>query len=164
MAWSTLTSRNAGDAILASDQQITAANFAELAPFFSAFTTYTPTLTQSGAVNKTSNYCRFVKVGRLVIAQLNLDCTGAGTGGNVVLAGLPTPATSSLAVGSRIGTGHIYDASTSTRYVGMAEIRSSTTVALVTDATGNDGWGAVPNIALANTDQVNFSVVYEAAS
>jgi hypothetical protein len=163
MAWSTLTARSAGDAILASDQNITAANFVELAPFFSTFTNYTPTLTQSGAVTKTSGYCRYLQIGKLVIAQVNLSCTGAGTGGNVVLVGLPIAATASLAVGSRCGTGHIFDASTSTRYVGVAEIRSSTTVGLVTDVTGVDAWGAAPSIALANTDQINFAVMYEAA-
>lgn len=82
MAWSTLTARSAGDAILASDQNITADNFAELAPFFSAWTTFTPTLSSStGGLNLGTTATQtgaYLKVGRLVIWRAEWIAGGSG--------------------------------------------------------------------------------------
>lgn len=135
-----------------------------LGPLKSAWTAYVPTLTQGAALSKTDAYCRYLKVGRLVIAQVNISVGATGTAGTAFAVSLPTAAAAALSAGSRIGTGHIFDASAGTRYIGAAEVATSTTVTLVTDVTGGNSWGAVPSIALGSTDQISFAVTYEAAS
>jgi len=160
MAWATLTNRNAGDAILASDQNITADNFDELAPFFSAWTAWTPTVTQSGTVTQTA-VARYLKVGRLVIANCRITVSGTGTGGTAVAVSLPVAAENSLHV---VGTSWIYDANPGTRYVCTIDLASTTTVNFLHDTSGASAWGASPNLALANADQIRFQAIYEAAS
>lgn len=129
-----------------------------------AWTTYTPTLTQSGAVTKTVTEASYMKIGRLVIASGYLTCTGAGSANNAVLVGVPVTAASGSAV---IGSGWVYDASSSAWYAGPATLQSTSVfgfalsgnTALVAGATGS-GFTA----ALANTDQVRYAIMYQSAS
>lgn len=128
-----------------------------------AWTSYTPTLTQSGAVTKTVNVGKWIRIGRTIIAQFDLTCTGAGTGNNEVLVGLPVTA-AALVGNPHFGAMMIYDASTTTRYNGNAEARSTTTVALSYNQATAAVWGVGPNIALASGDILRGIVTYEAAT
>lgn len=128
-----------------------------------AWTTYTPTLTQSGAVTKTVTYARYMKVGRMITAQVALLATGAGTAGQQVRIGLPvTAATNDLTIGS----GRIYDLSANTMYGGIAHTPTTTAAFLVASATnGVDVLGAVGfTAALAAGDIITGSFTYEAAA
>jgi hypothetical protein len=126
-----------------------------------AWTSYTPTLTQSATVTKTVTYAKYMKIGRLVIVNLLLAVTGAGTAANAVLVGLPV--TAATGDGS-IGAGYIYDASVSTIYNGVADLASTTTADLLAPATGG-GLGAFGfTAALAASDAVSLSAMYEAAT
>lgn len=131
-----------------------------------AWTSYTPTLTQSGAVTKTVTYAKYMKVGRLVVVNLLLSCTGSGTAGNAVKIGLPVAAAVSSAV--PIGTGYINDSSANLIYYGLADFASSTTeVQLLVIQQGSAaavlGAGSF-TAALATGDGVGLYVMYESAT
>jgi hypothetical protein len=126
-----------------------------------AWTSFTPTLTQPGAITKTNTYSRWTRFGRTILASFSLAVTAAGTAGSPVQVGLPF----SCAVGGQTaGSGWIYDASTTTRYAGSWEASGTTVVALVTDVTGGNVWGAVPSLALASGDVMEGILLFEAAA
>jgi hypothetical protein len=128
-----------------------------------AWATYIPTLTQSGAVTKTVNAARYMKVGRHIVAQVFLTVTGAGTGGNAILVGLPETAVSALAFGS----GYLLDASGGLFYAGVA-YPSSTTAAgiLIGNGAGVANVAGIAGFtgALASGDVIGMNFSYESAT
>lgn len=126
------------------------------------WTSFTPTLTQSATPTKTVVYARYIKLGRLVIAQVYLNVTSSGTGANNVIVGLPvTAAQASLPAGSL----YIYDASVGVNYIATATLASTTTIFGVrgdgsAGVLGSSGFTA----ALANGDSVLYNVQYESAT
>lgn len=128
-----------------------------------AWTSFTPTLTQSGAVTKTVNYAKYQRIGRTIIAQYDLTMTGAGTTANAVLVGLPVAAAYS-ATNIYIGSGAIIDASTTTLYTGEWALASANTVQMNIDQASFSPWGLAPNLALASGDVIRLHVIYEAAT
>lgn len=151
----------------AAGQILTAAGldaaFAALFPH-GVWTDYTPTLTQSATVTKTTTYGRYLKIGRLVVAQVNLSVTGAGTAANSVLLGLPVAAAAANVIA---GSGIIFDTSASTVYPGIPEVASASTVlfwpaAVDGTATGLGARGFVAG--LASGDIIRALLVYESAA
>lgn len=124
-----------------------------------AWESYTPSLTQSGNVTKTVTYAKYTQINKLCICNVRLDVTGTGTAGSNLVVGLPL--TASVGAGLRIGSGVIYDASAAVAYAAIMNTVSSTTISFVGDWSGANSWGSSPNIAIANTDQVSFSIMYE---
>jgi hypothetical protein len=125
-----------------------------------SWTSYTPTLTQSGTVTKTVTYAKYLACGKLILGNVRLAATGAGTTNNPVLVGLPVASqtTTSLCVGS----GDLVDSSAGLHYVGAAVLASTTTIGLVAD--GLATWvGNAPNFALASGDEIRIWFHYEAA-
>lgn len=118
---------------------------------------YTPTLTQSVTVTKTTSYARYCQFQKTVIVQVYLVATSAGTAAQEVVVGLPLTATGST--GRAIGTGFIYDASANVIY-NMTSFLATTTTAKFFWQSGF-GFGFSPNIALANGDQLAFTFTYE---
>ena len=55
-----------------------------LAPFFTGWVSYTPQIDQGASANiaKTVNYAKYLRVGNLVMVQLNVTFTAGGTGSN----------------------------------------------------------------------------------
>lgn len=135
-----------------------------LGPPDTAWTGYTPTLVQSGAVTKTVTYAKYTRVGRLITVQGLLTCTGPGTAANPVSIGLPVAA--AQAANMSCGVGEIFDASASLVYKGTAIIATTTTIQLrattttVANVLGVDAFTA----ALASPDVVSFAVAYESAT
>ena len=129
-----------------------------------AWTSFTPTLTQSGTVTNTATWCKYGRWGRLIVANFYVTVTGTGTASNVITIGLPvTAATSSVAFGS----GYIYDNSTGIYYPGIAYLASGTTASLIdaTQSSTTPTLGAAGfTAALAANDIVNLTLTYEAAS
>jgi len=122
-----------------------------------AWVDYTPTLTQSATVTKTvvqARYCQFQKT---IIGQVVMNVTSAGTIGNIVLIGLPLAVRSGTPL---IGAGYIYDQNTNIIYNLTFVGNGSTTAGFY--QTGNY-WGASPNLALANQDQIALTFSYEIA-
>jgi hypothetical protein len=141
---------------LSAGQVLTAATMNSIG---AAWESYTPTLTQSVTVTKTVNYAKYCQINKLIVVDVHMTCTGAGTAGNAVLVGLPITAAS--VTGRNIGALWLYDASTNTLY-NCASILNNSTTAKFLYQTGSE-WGISPNLALANTDQISFQFCYEAA-
>lgn len=131
------------------------------------WTGFTPTLTQSGAVSKTVDYAEYVQLGKLVVGNVRLTCTGSGTLGTSVLAGLPVAATATtggiLAPGTVVGSGIIWDNDGLNGFDTTVHLRSSTSVGFRhTDSSVWTGdWGSGIPIALQVNDRVTYSFVYE---
>lgn len=126
------------------------------------WTSYTPTITQSGTVTKTTTYAKYRSYGGTTDVIVFLTCTGAGTGNNAITVSLPTTAASATA--NLVGHGEILDAGTG-RYGVSVQIASTTTVNFyrVDTATVSGVVGVDPNFALANTDTIKFFCTYEQA-
>lgn len=130
-----------------------------------AWTAFTPTLTQSATVTKTVTYAKYVRLGRVISANISVVVTGAGTASNAIVAGLPVAVATGVTM---LGVGYIYDASANAVYKATVEVGSPTTSALFrpASATGNDflGANAPMTAALASGDLIVYAVTYEAAS
>jgi len=129
-----------------------------------AWTSWTPTVTQSGSVTVTNTRSRFARYGRTIIATFNLSVTGTGTASNSVSVSLPVTAAAS---GIASGTGALTDASASITYLAVTWIGSTTAINLF--GTSTDGAGvalgsAIFTAALASGDTLQATLVYEAAS
>ena len=135
-------------------------------PVHGAWNTYTPTLTQSVAVTKTVSYASWTRNGRTISVNVLLTVTSTGTAANPILIGLPVSAAGSANV--PIGTGSVYDSSTTIMYPGIAVWQSATTCGIFGAATGGGLLGQIGmSAALTNTptaDLVMLSLTYEAAS
>lgn len=127
-----------------------------------ASSAYTPTLTQSGTVTKTSTYTHFFQIGKMVVAWVKLDVTGSGTANNVILLGLPVAAVTTYA--APIGFGEVNDATGSVDYPGQWYLNNTTTARLFrTDIDATDYVGKDPNFALASGDAIYATLIYESA-
>lgn len=131
-----------------------------------AWTSWTPTLTQSGAVTKTVTYAKYLKLGRTVLGQVALVAAGAGTANNAITVSMPFTAVN----GSNMpaGAGYVFDSSAGTLY--PAVLLNSTTAVwsfLPSSAAGSTvlgASGAPMSAALASGDTIQFSFHYEATS
>jgi hypothetical protein len=130
-----------------------------------AWSTWSPTLTQSGTVTATTNTAAFGRWGRLIVAVFRLTVTGTGTASNAVTVSLPVTA---ARTNDYVGAGAIYDNSATLNYGANIALNSSTTVAFNAQAnqSGPDVRLGVAQFtaALAVNDIVSGFVVYEAAS
>jgi hypothetical protein len=134
-----------------------------LGPPDAAWTSYTPTLTQSGAVTKTVTYAKYTKIGRLVICNVQLVCTGAGTGAAVVAVGLPpyVPVQTGL---MPIGTFTIRDISAAASYVAYAAPVTTTTVQGMPSVSTNYLGAQIFTAALASPDEIGLALAYESTT
>lgn len=102
-------------------------------PYSGVLTSYTPTVSQGGAVTVTTNYARYQRTGRWVRGTIKLTVTGSGVGAvNVITVAAPvTAATNSIACGS----GYIVDASAAaTSKFGLVTLYSSTAFGIMGDS------------------------------
>lgn len=130
-----------------------------------AWTSYTPTLTQSGAVTKTVDRAKYVQIGKIVHVSVFLTVTGTGTANNGITITLPV--TGVAGSGSSLGVGRVYDASANLIYRGITVATSTSVVEIQAPGStvgGGLGTTATPfTAALASSDVVEFSATYEAA-
>lgn len=120
---------------------------------------YTPTLTQSATISKTVTNARYCQIQKTVFVQVYMIATSAGTAGNQLIIGLPITARTSF--GTTYGVAQLYDANTNLMYICSTYQHSPTAVSFIYQ-TGNP-FGISPAITIANGDQLQFSIVYEAA-
>jgi hypothetical protein len=130
----------------------------------SAWSTWTPTVTQAVAVTVSVTRARYAQLGKVVHFNAVLAVTGAGSGGTQISMSLPVTAQASgFIIG---GAGYITDASASLNYHGLPYLTSTTGVGLSPTTVGV-GFGLLGAVgftaALANTDTINISGTYEAA-
>lgn len=166
MAWTSPMTAVAGVALAAANWNAHVRdNLKALLPLdIVAWTSYTPTFTQSGAVSKTVTYAKYQQIGKIVTVRGLLVCTGSGTANALITIGLPVTAATTTDV--PCGTGYI---KTTSWFPGLATTVSTTTIALI-DATASTGsslglgqTGTAASGALASTNQVGFFACYEAA-
>jgi hypothetical protein len=163
MAWTTPGTATAGEVLTAAFWNTNVRdNSLELAPFFSGFTNYTPTLTQSATISKTIVTARYLQIGKLVVVFFNLLGTSAGTAGNNVTVGLPVTARDGGSA-FKYGVGHIYDDSAAVSYSGLFSAATTTSAVFVGDWSAAVGWGSNPSIAFTTNDRITGILLYEAA-
>ena len=130
-----------------------------------AWTTWTPTLTQSGAVTATVTHAVYGRWGRLIIVNFRLAVTGTGTASNAVTVSLPTTAARTNMV---VGTGNVFDQSTGLSYSGNIFLPSTTTLDFRQHGTGTatDNRLGVAGFtaALASGDGLDGFFMYEAST
>ena len=129
------------------------------------WTSWTPTVRQSGVVPFTNFLSRYVRGARRKIDFVtSLNVTGTGTAANPITVSLPVAAAIS---GIPIGQGVLFDASTTMFYPAIAWLQSTTTVSLfnATTSAGAQILGqAIFTAALTSPDTIQISGSYEAAS
>ena len=130
-----------------------------------AWSTYTPTLTQSATPTKTVTIGRYARIGRTIVGTVSLAVTSSGTAANAVLVGLPVASIAYAVNGSALGVGTIFDTSASSFYTGALIYVSTTTAAIY----GGGGVASALGItqftaAIASGDVVTYNFCYEAAT
>jgi hypothetical protein len=121
---------------------------------------WTPTVTQSGSVSCTITEAKYCIIGKVCHIYADIAITGAGTGANaVIIGGLPAACIPASPIWTGIGTGRVYDTSTSTSYVGML-VSANPVTSLLISIDGAGSFGANPNVALANGDDIRITAMY----
>jgi hypothetical protein len=137
---------------------------AEVNDFFK-WTTFTGVVKQPGTLGTSSNICRYARVNDLVIATFNFKVLGAGTASNRIEVNLPI--TASTTSSRSIGFGTIRDDSTSTFYRVVPVLNATGTMAFIssfaTSLTTYVGMTNGPALTLASNDDIQATIVYEAA-
>lgn len=128
-----------------------------------AWTSYTPTLTQSGGVTFTTDYSKYTRDGRKIDWIFALTVTGSGMVANNILLTTPVTMASQYAVS---GVGRVTDVASSGQYNGVVEGASTTQIwFLASEADGAGGViGTSPSFQLTNTDTIRGHAIFEAAS
>ena len=129
------------------------------------WSTWTPTLAQSGTVTATVNHAVYGRWGRMIVAIFRLTVTGSGSGGSAVTVSAPVTAARTFMT---CGQGGIYDSSATLNYTGNILFNSTT---LIDFRLHGSGVAANPQLGvtgftagLASGDIVTGSFIYEAAS
>jgi hypothetical protein len=142
---------------LTTGQVLTAATMNSIG---AAWESYTPTITQGVAITKTITYAKYTQIQKLVVVNVSMPLTSAGTAGNGVSVTLPITAAASQRLG---GSFQFYDASANTSYVGLPFMLSTTSVGFITGASADSYFGGLPAVTIANGDYLFSTIIYEAA-
>ncbi len=131
------------------------------------YTSWTPTVTQSGSVTVTVNFAKYIKIGKFVSGYANLTVTGTGTALNNIVISVPLTAANASSFATA-GVSTVFDSSANTVYPGLLSLPTTTTFQLpVANATALNGLQnlgyAQFSAALASSDQIGFSFQYEVA-
>lgn len=131
-----------------------------------AWTSWTPAVTQSGAVTVTVTDAKYARWGRLIHFDAYLIVTGSGTGTNAVTISLPVATNARYSANHTLGTGFIYDTSATLKYKAIIAWATSTTIKLHPTSSTADGYlGAGTFTAgLAVGDLISVQGTYEAAA
>jgi hypothetical protein len=124
------------------------------------WTSYTPTLVQSGTVAKTVVVAEYTKINGFVSVFVRLNVTATGTAGQGLKVGLPVAATNT---NISAGQASIFDSSTGTMYNGFAFTVTTTEVYVVGDWADIGVWGTIPTLAIASGDVIWMQLNYKVA-
>lgn len=126
--------------------------------------TFVPQVDQGASTNiaKTINLHQYHRLNGFCEVYFWLTLTAGGTAGSIVTVSQPIgSANSSLSVGS----GLVYDANTTIRYVVQVELATGAVIGFGADQDVGAGlWGQDPNLALASGDQIRASYKYRMSS
>lgn len=122
---------------------------------------WTPAITQSGAVTVTVTKALYLRRGPEVTTWVNLSVTGSGSAGNAIACTLPVNAdTSTHANTDLIGSGVIIDTGTA---VYPCTVNLNSSASQIVFGGGNSGGGNIgqaPSFALASGDGIRFRASY----
>lgn len=130
-----------------------------------AWTSWTPAVTQTGAVTVTNTRSRYARYGRTIHFSADVSVTGAGTGASTITVSLPVTAAATNAVTGI--TGLLVDSSSSDVFPFIADPSSTTAIQLksTSSSSGSGRLGsAVFTAGLASGDSIRYSGTYEAAA
>jgi hypothetical protein len=129
-----------------------------------AWTDWTPTVTQSGAVTRNILRAKYTKIGRIVHIMGNVSITGPGTAANqVVIGGLPVLASTSGF--QRIGVAGLFDSSANDDFTGILRFANTNNTLNMLSTRANGTLGSTSfTAALAGGDAIEFSGTYESAT
>ena len=156
------TALKAGQIILNRFYQLILSNGgALLANPDTSWQSWTPVLTQGGAVTSTIQEATYkISNSNEVTAVFKITATSAGVVANVVNVSLPITAAWSADYTS-IGSAQIIDASATAGYVSVAVLATTGLIRFASYySTGANYWGVNPSIALANGDIISATVTY----
>lgn len=137
------------------------------------WTTYTPTVVQSGTATTTATDVKYMRAGRHIWYRGIITVAAAGTaaGGNKITVTLPVTANASIPADTHIGIGFIYNSVNTGAsvgdYPGIVRLDSSTTFHFVrADVTGAGTHLGVSGFteALNANDIISFHLTFEAAT
>ena len=166
MAWTTPGTAVAGEVLTAAfwNQQVRD-NSLELAPFFSAWTSYTPVVEQVSARTATIQNARYLIVGKRIRVNASMTITQAGTAGQHIAVSLPTALVSRITGNDHAVGSFFYQRLAGTRYAGTAIIAvgftGSSKLIFISGSAGTSVLGIDPSIATVNGDIFSFTVEYE---
>jgi hypothetical protein len=125
--------------------------------------TYTPTITQSGAVTITVTYARYMVLANLIVGQGRVQITSAGTGNNPIVIGGIDAAIAPTNVGTAptyvIGTAVISNTGTA-HYQGALYAQAAADWRVQAHNVASPV-GVTPNFALASGDFIGWQFAYE---
>ena len=127
------------------------------------WTDYSPTITQNVNVTYNKFYARYTVLNKWVTVTARLAITGAGTGNNVVRVSLPTGYNFHANQPGSVGVGKILDAGARYDTVLVERWDENEVMFCLTEVSTTGNYGQVPNMALANNDELWFTFTYWAA-
>jgi hypothetical protein len=122
---------------------------------------YTPSWTQGATITKTVNFARYTQLNKLVIVNLKMTASSAGTASSPILVGLPVSASSN---NSSMGLAFMFDVSAGdSGKEGLFSVyESATTVHFLQTRSGeSDKFGI--NLTIASGDIISATFTYEAS-
>ena len=130
------------------------------------WTAWTPVLTQGVTVSTSTNACRYIQIGNLVVVKGNITASSSGTANEFI--GISLPSTPINAAGSMAsGVAKIRDASANLATVGVCDFYGLPSLSFGSGlSTAVTSWaltGANFAVALANSDTITFTAMYEVA-
>ena len=166
MPWTTPETFTAGQTLTAASMNVVSGNLNEVAPFFGAWTSYTPVFTQTGKTisSYTQQIGAYIQIGRLVIARAHIvlnSVSGTGTGRHTITlpvnSSITTDFKTSTYLRYPIGYGYWVDSGVAAYPATWALISQGAVTNIVTDSEGQ-------SINVGTSDSFQFTVMYEAAT
>lgn len=157
MTWTDPTDPTAGVTAFTAAREKT--NIIDNLRAIAEYTTYSPTVTQSGTVTKTDTYCKYKSYGGTLEVVGYLTVTGSGSSGNAITVTLPSGITFINSTPLIIGVGRLFDASGPASYPVLVQVLTTTTVAFLRSdiASPSNYAGVDPAFGLAVGDTIAFS-------
>jgi hypothetical protein len=129
-----------------------------------AWTSYTPTWSQTATISKTVTFSKYIQIGKSVIYQGYMVATSAGTASGAISIGIPVAASAQYGSAyTTVGSAQFVDVTPGYyTYSGTANL-SNGVITITTLGTAANLVGVNPAVTVASTDIISWSVMYEAA-
>jgi hypothetical protein len=123
---------------------------------------YNPTITQGVNVTVNKQYARYTVVNKWVTVVARIAASSAGTANNIIRVSLPPGYNFASAFGV-VGVGRILDVGARYDAVHVECFDADEICFFLSIESTTQNYGQNPNMALANTDEIWFTITYRAA-